>query len=131
VQDVLDIGKLVLAAPGGAANAEADFRRRDDDRGEEENEDPSQASAQHHDEGGGENQGEGLLQKFGKHAGESELDALDIVDDGREQSAGSVLLKESRRAPEDGAVHVVAQVGDGAEARVADQIGARVVEHAL
>src|SRR4029077_7734136 len=51
VQDVLDVGQLVLAAAGGVADAAADLGRREQDGGQEKQQHPSEFLAQQ-DHGG-------------------------------------------------------------------------------
>ena len=79
----------------------------------------------------GKEKSEKLLQEFRQHARHGVLHALDVIDDGRDQRAGGVLLKKCRRAPQDGVVEIVAQVGDHAEPGVVHQIGSGIIENAL
>ncbi len=78
-----------------------------------------------------EDEGEELLQEVAEDGGHGGLHALDVVDEGGEQGAGGVLLKEGDGAAQHGVVEVVAQVGDHAEAGVVDQVGADVVADGL
>ena len=71
---------------------------------------------------GDEDQGKKLLQELGQHLRRGKLNLVDIVDDGRNQGAGGVLLEERHRAAQHRAVQLVAQVGDHSEPRVVDQV---------
>ena len=104
--------------------------RHDDDRHEDEQH-PGEASPYAHDDHRDKDEGKELLQEFGQHAGHGELDALDVVDDRRQQRAGGVLLEESDRAAQRRVVKFVAQIGGHTEAGVVRQIGAAVIEDSL
>ena len=131
LQNVLDVGDLVLAFAGGGADALADSPRRHDDNGNEDGEHPGQASAKQDDHDGGKQEGEELLQEFRHHGGNGVLHAIDVAHNGGQQGAGGMLLEKRHRAPQGGGVEFVAQIGNHAEAGVVGQVGAEVVEHAL
>ena len=59
------------------------------------------------------------------------MHALDIADDGGNQCAGGMPLKERRRALQDGVIQMISQVGDQSEAGVVHQVGAGVVANAF
>ncbi len=131
VKNVLDVGQFVLSLARGLAHPAPDPSRREDDEGNKQQQHPGQFSAQQHHHERGENQGKELLQEFRQHARHGELHALDVVDDGRNQCAGGVLLKKRRRTPQDGVVEIIAQVGDHAEPGVVHQVSAGVIENSL
>ncbi len=131
VEDVLDLGELVLPLARGAADAAADFAGGEQDDGDEEEDDPGEPAAVDDDDAGEEEEGEDLLERVAEDAGHGGLDALDVVDEGGEEGAGGVLLEERHGAAHDGVVEVVAEVGDHAEAGVVDEVGAGVVGDGL
>ena len=131
VQDVVDLGELVLPAAGGVADAAADAMHRDHDERNEQQQHPGQLAAEQDNHDGGEDQGKELLQELGQHGRHGSLHALDVVDQRGEQRAGGEAVKEGDGAAEDGVVEVVAQVGDQSEAGVIHQVGAGVVEQSL
>src|ERR1022692_967512 len=131
VQDVLDLGKLVLSMPGSAADTGADLARGINDHGNEQQQHPRQVSAQNHNHGGYRQKSEKLLQKLGQHRGHGVLHPLDVVDDGRKQGSGRVLGEKCCGAAQDCVVKIVAKVSDHAEAGMVHQIRARVVENSL
>src|ERR1022692_3424532 len=81
VQDVLDLGKLVLSMPGSAADTGADLARGINDHGNEQQQHPRQVSAQNHNHGGYRQKSEKLQQKLGQHRGHGVLHPLYVVDD--------------------------------------------------
>ena len=107
------------------------LRAESQNHGHEEQQNPRQLAAQGHHYAGGKDQGEKLLQKFRQHRGHGKLHALDIVDQGRNNGAGSVLLEEGDGAAQNGVVEVIAQVGDHAEAGIVHQVGSAVIEDTL
>ncbi len=131
VQDVLDLGQLVLPMAGGVANATphtacgADHHRNEDDQH------PGQLAAHDDNNACRKDQGEELLQEFRQHRRHRVLDALDVIDDGGQDGAGRVPLEELHGATQDGLVQVVPHVHDHAEARIVNQIGAGVVADPL
>ena len=131
MQDILNVRQLILAAAGGVAYPVSDLVGRENNRRQKKNQNPGQPATQHDHKRGREDQREDLLQEFRQHARHGVLHPLDVVDDGREQGARGVLLEEGRRPPQDGGVHVIAQVGDHAEPGIADQVRSGVVENAL
>ena len=56
------------------------------------------------------------MQKIAHHSRHRRLDALDVVDEGGDEGAGGVALKECGGAAEEGVVEVVAKIRDHAEA---------------
>ena len=100
-------------------------------KGTNSNRHPGKLTTQDDHHYGGEQECEELLQEFGQHARHGELDALNVVDDGRDQCPRCVFLKEGNRAPQDRVVEIVAQVGDHAEAGMVDEIGPGVVQNSL
>ena len=131
VQDVLNVGELVLAAAGSAAHIAADAEDRAHSNEPEDREDPGQAPAERDHDNHHEGEREGLLQEVGEDRRGHVLHALDVVDEGGEQRAGGVLLEEGDGAAQDRLVEVVAHVGDHAEAGVVGEISAGVVANAL
>ena len=131
VQDVLDLGQLVLPMPRGVPHASSHPPRRTDDHRHEEEQHPCQLAAHDDDEPRGEDEGKELLQKLREHRRHRVLHALDVIDDGGEDRAGGVPLEELHGAAQDGLIEVVPHVRDHAEAGVVHQIGAGVVADAL
>jgi len=62
------------------------------------------------------------LQKFADDRANRNLHAIHVVDKRGEDGARGVLVKEAGRTPQRDFVEVVAQIGDGAEAGVVDQV---------
>ena len=131
LQNVLDVGDLVLAFAGGGAHPLADAPRRQDDEGNEDGQHPGKASAEQDDHRGGEQEGEELLQEFRHHGGDGVLHPVNVAYDRRQQRAGGVLLEERHRAPQCCRVEFVPQIGHHAKSGVVGQIGAEVIEPAL
>ncbi len=104
VQNVLDLGQLVLSVARGVRTRPPILRRRIDDDGNEQQQHPGQLAAQQDDHERGEDKGEELLQELRHHGRHGVLHPLDVIDDRGQQGAGGVLLKESRRAPQNGVV---------------------------
>ncbi len=94
VEDVLHVGKLILSSAGGGADTAADAHRGKNDDWDEDDENPGKLASEDNDQSGGKQEGEELLKEFGEDARHRELHALDVVDDGGNQSAGSVLLEK-------------------------------------
>ena len=92
---------------------------------------PGQLAAQGHHHEGGKDQGEELLQEFRQHRRHGKLHPLDIVDQGRDDGAGRILLEERDGAPQNGVVEIIAEVGDHAEAGIVHQVGSAVIEDPL
>src|SRR5690348_6687020 len=124
VEQVVDVGQLVLTAAGGVAHPPANPARGKNHERDKQDQDPGQLAAQHDDHAGDKDEGEHLLQEFSQHRGHGVLHALNVVNDGGEQSAGGVALEEGCRTTQDRVVHIVAQVGDHAVAGVVHQVGA-------
>ncbi len=131
VKDVLDVGEFVLAAAGGAADIAADADNGPGGDGAEGRQHPGEAAAEGDDDDHHAGQGADLLQEIRQDGGGGVLDALDVVDERREQRSGGVLLEERNRAAQDGLVEVVAHVGDHAESGVVREVGSGVVAEAL
>ncbi len=131
VQNVLDLGELVLSAPRRAAHLPADFSRRVQNRGNEQQQHPRQLPSQQNHHRRRKHKCKKLLQEFRQHARHRELHLLDIADDRREQRARGVFHEKRRRTPQDGVIQIVPQVRDHAEPRVVHQVGSGVVEDPL
>src|SRR5579883_73290 len=78
-----------------------------------------------------ENEIKELLQKFYLNRLHGVLDAFNVIDECRKQLAGSVLLEERDRTPQDYFIQVITQVGDHAEAGVVHQIRACIIADAF
>ena len=131
VQDVLNVGQLVLPAARGPAHVTSDpenGRRRDDTKHWQH---PGQLAPErdhdHHHAG----QRAGLLQKIRQDRRRRVLNPFDVVDQRRQQGPRGVLLEERHRPAQDRLVQIVAHVGDHAEAGVIRQVGSGVVADAL
>ena len=131
VQNVLDLGQLILAAPCGAAYLPADFSGRVQNGGNEQQQHPSQLPSKSNHYPGQKYEGKKLLQEFRQHTRHRVLHFLDIVDDGREQCAGGVFREKCRRTPQDGVIQIVPQVGDHAKAGVVYEESSDVIEDPL
>jgi hypothetical protein len=131
VQDVLNVGELVLPAARGAANIAADAEDRSGGDQAEERQNPRQAPTERDHDDHHEGEREELLQEIRQDRRRCVLDALNVVDERRKQRTGGVFLEESDRPAQDGLVQVVAHVGDHAETGVVRQIGAGVVADAF
>ena len=131
VQQVMDFGELVLPFASGGADPVSNPAGGQDDERHENNQDPGQPAAKSHYYDSGEKEGKKLLKKFGQHAGHGELHALHVIDDGRQQRAGGMLLKEANGAAQRGGVKFIAEIGNHAKAGIVGQIGATEIQHAL
>ena len=131
VQNVLDLGQLVLPLAGGGAHPPADPAREKTITGTNISSTQANLPPRATTTAGDENQGEELLQELGQHLRSCELNLVDVVDDGRNQGPRRVLLEEGHRAAQHRAVKLVAQVGDDPEARVVDQVRPGIKADAL
>ena len=131
VQNVLDIGQLVLPASRRSAHSPADFSRRVKNRRDEKQQHPRQLASQQDNNCRSEQKCKKLLQEFRQHARHCELHFLNIVDDRREQRTRRVFREKRRRTPQDCVIQIVAQVRDHPKPRVIHQVGPGVVEDAL
>jgi len=127
MENVLNLGELILARASACAHFATDFTRRSDDHGNKQEQRPTEVSAVLDDEVQAYNEGEKLLKEFSDNRAEGELHTVYIVDERGEDGAGGVLVKKARRPAQGSFVKVVAQIGDGAEAGIVDQVGAEVV----
>ena len=66
VQDVLNLGQLVLPAPGGAAHLASNLARAEHDDRHKQQQNPRQLAAHRNDQRGGKQKDEKLLQKLGR-----------------------------------------------------------------
>ena len=98
MQDVLDVGQLVLPAPRGMPDPAADPDRRKDHKGHKYQQHPGKTSSQLDHDHGGKNEDENLLQEFRHHRSHGELDLLHVVHDCRNQRAGRIFLEEGHGA---------------------------------
>src|ERR1035438_6771977 len=131
VQNVLDIGQLVLAATRSRPNTAADANCRENDEGNKQQEHPSKLPPQKYHQDCGKDEGEELLQELGQDTRHGELHALNVVDDGRDQRPGCVLLEERNRPAQDRVIQVIAQIGNHAETRMVHQVSSGIVENPL
>ena len=72
-----------------------------------------------------------MLKELTKDGTNGQLRALDVVDESGEDCAGGVAMEEADGAAEDGLVEMIAQVGDGSEASVVDEVRAELVADAF
>src|SRR5579859_1756023 len=131
VEDVLDLGKLVLAAASTGADFPADFARRRNDHRDEQEERPTEIATQADDNNQSHDEREKLLQEFSDYRADRDLHAVHVVNQRGKDGAGSVLVEEARGAAQRGLVKMIAQVGDHAESCVVHQVGSEVVAQPL
>src|SRR5208337_2162128 len=79
MQNVLNLGQLVLTASSRVAHTRTDLARRINDAGHEQQQYPRQAAPFNDNYRSGEDEGEELLQGLRQHSGHGILHALDIV----------------------------------------------------
>src|ERR1035438_4672156 len=127
VQDVLNLCKLVLSGAGAGTDFAADLARGGDDHGNKEQQRPAEISAQSNHENQPDDECEELLKELAEYGTERGLHLVHVVDERGKDGARRVLVKEARRPAHRGFVEVIAQVGNGAEARVVDQVGAQII----
>ena len=128
VQNVLDIGQLVLPGAGPVTHLPADACPGKNDERNKQQQQPGEFPAQLGRHDSSKNQDEELLQEFRQHARYRVLHFFHVVDDGRDQRAGGMSLKKCYGTPQHRVVQVVAQVGQDSQAGVVHQKSAGVVE---
>ncbi len=127
LQDLIELGGVILRAAGGAADAASDAQGGHQDKGQHGEADEGEPPVLLNDDAQQEEHGERLAQPIGQHVRSGHLDFFDIVHDGRHYAAGGVGFEEVRVLPQHAIEHRLAQVGDGGESDVVDEIVAEVV----
>ncbi len=125
MQDVLDLGKLVLSGAGAGAHFAADLARGSDHHGNKQQQRPAEVSAESDDQHQPDNEGKELLQELAEHRADRGLHLVHIVDERGKNGARGVLMKEAGGAAQRGFVEMIAQIGNRAEAGIVDQVGAQ------
>ena len=131
VQDVLNLGQLVLAGARAGADFPADLARRGDHHWNEQHQRPAQMAAETNYENDSDKESKELLKKLADHGTERKLHAIHVIDERGKNRSGGMLVKEARRAAQRGLVEVIPQVGDHPVACIAHQVSAEVVAHSL
>ena len=131
LQDLVELALAVLGAAGGAADAAADAEGGQHDEGQHEEADEGQLRvlADDHEEQGDRH--EDLAQEIGQDVRGGQLHLVDVVHDGRHELAGGVGFEELGALFQDLFEDGVAQVGDGREADIVDEVIAEVVAEPL
>ena len=112
------------------------MRRPMPDRGDQHERQHAQADGrqfpvglQHHEQQ--PDHRERLPHPVGQHVRGRQLDLFDVVHDGRHQAAGGVRFEERRILAQDAVEHLLAQVGDGRESDVINEVIAEIIADAL
>ncbi len=131
MQDVLNLGQLVLPGAGAGADFPADFACGGNHDRNEQKQRPTEMAAQADHEHHPHQKGKELLQEFADHRADRGLHFIHIVDERGKDSARGVLVKEAGGAAQSGFVKTVTQIRDHAEAGIVDQVGAQIVAEAF
>ncbi len=95
VQDVLDLGQLILAGARARADFAANLARRGDHHGNKENQRPAQITAETNHQCDCDQECKELLQKIAQHRAERDLHAIHIVDKRGKNCAGWMLVEKA------------------------------------
>ncbi len=131
MQNILDIGQIVLAFAGGLLHPPADPGYRNQHHRHKQQEDQGQLLAFRNHHVDGKYQREKLEQELGHHRGKRYLDFVNVVDNGRNQRPRGVPREKARRAVENVLVELVAEIGDQPEAHVIHQVRSQIVADAF
>ena len=117
MQDVLNLGQLVLPGAGARPHLAPDFARRSNHHRDKQQQRPAQFSAQADDQHQADEEREKLLEELADHGADRILHAVHVVDQGGENRSGGVLVEEAGGAAQRGFVEMIAQVGDQCRSR--------------
>ena len=127
LQDLIEIGGLILRPAGGPADAAADAQRGHQHERQQREADQSQPPVllDHHAQQ--EDHGESLAHPIRQHMRGSHLDLFDVVHDGRHHAAGGVGFEEMGVLPQHLVEYGLAQIGDRRDADIVDEIVAEII----
>jgi len=113
LEDVVEVGGIVLRATGGAADALAEAGRGDHHEGEDGEREEGELPIVVDQDGKQADGGEALTKPVGEHVRDGDLDLFDVVHHRRHEATGGVDLEEAGVLTEDMIEDALAEVGDG------------------
>src|SRR5260370_4099516 len=131
LQNLIQLRGVVLCAARRLADAPAEANGRHQDEWQYSETEERQPPVVLHNDPQQADHGERLTQPVSQNVRGRDLDLFDVVHDGGHQPARGGGLVELRVLPEDAVEDRLAEVGDGGEADVIDQVIAEVIADAL